>query len=153
MKKREIRQALDALKNIKMPKIEDKVLRNKLIRIHLKLLAEFKKYDSDLEDARIVFLSAYKEEADEVGKLQNKLQTEYDRIRQAELAEKIAAHSDYLEAVKAVNDKADAMGREEIELEPVSLDDFLPEYEKQGYDPAIIEGLYPIFSIELGATK
>jgi len=147
MKKRELRKVLDALRVVKMTKIENKDLRNKIIGVHLQLLAQFKKYDADLEDARIVFLSAFGEEQEVVAKLQEQLRVEPDRSRQAELAKQIAEHSDYLDAVKAANDKADALGREEITIEPISLDDFIAEYEKQGYDPAVVEGLFPLFTI------
>ena len=147
MKKRELRKVLDALRVVKMTKIENKDLRNKIIGVHLQLLAQFKKYDADLEDARIVFLSAFGEEQEVVSKLQEQLRVEPDRSRQAELAKQIAEHADYLDAVKAANDKADAMGREEITIEPISLDDFIAEYEKQGYDPAVVEGLFPLFTI------
>ena len=45
MKKREMKSTLEAMKVVRVPKIENKELRNKFIRVHLKLLKEEKKFD------------------------------------------------------------------------------------------------------------
>lgn len=146
MKKREIKQVLEALRVVKMPKIEDKGLRNKLIRVHLKLLSDFRKYDEELEDARVVFLSAYKEDREEVTRLQDLLQTEQDRAKQMEIAARISSYTEYLAAVRELNEKAEALGREPVQVEALDLESFVTEFEKQGYDLAVIEQLYPLFN-------
>ena len=148
MKKREIKQVLEALRVVKMPKIEDKGLRNKLIRVHLKLLSDFRKYDEELEDARVVFLSAYKEDREEVTRLQDLLQTEQDRAKQMEIAAQISSYTEYLAAVRELNEKAEALGREPVQVEALDLESFVTEFEKQGYDLAVIEQRYPLFNAD-----
>lgn len=145
MKKKEMNSALEALKTIKMPKIENKELRNLVIKDHLQLLGEKRKYEAGIEDLRIAFLEAYSGEQDEVVDLQGKLRVERNPAKQMELMDEIAKHKDYLEAVKEFNTKTEKMGNEEIEIEPIPMDEFVSEYQKQDYDMGVIEALYPMF--------
>lgn len=146
MKKREMKAALEAMKAVRVPKIENKQLRNRFIEVHLKLLGEEKKYESEMEDAHIVFLSAYAEEQEKVVKLQEELRVERNRAKQEAIAAEIAAHADYLDAVKEFNKRAEEMGREVVEIEPIDMAEFIEEYGKQGYDPSVVEGLFPLFA-------
>lgn len=146
MKKREMKATLEAMKVVRVPKIENKELRNKFIRVHLKLLKEEKKYEDEMEDAQVVFLSAYGEEQAKVGKLQEAMRAETNRAKQEEIAREIETHSEFLDAVKEFNEKAAEMGREVVELEPLDMAEFVEEYEKQGYDPGVVEGLFPLFA-------
>lgn len=59
MKKSEIKPALDALKEIKINKFEDKEIRNILIDDHFALLDAGKKLDAKIEDMRKVFIESY----------------------------------------------------------------------------------------------
>lgn len=145
IKKREIKATLEAMKAIRVPKIKDKALRNQFITIHLKLLGEEKKYEAEIEDAQIVFLSSYGDEQAEVSRLQESLRGEMDRQRQAEIIKEIESHAEYLEAVKAFNERAAEMGRAVVEVEAIDMAAFMEEYEEQGYDPGVVEGLYPLF--------
>jgi hypothetical protein len=145
MKKKEIRSFLDAVKTIKMTLIEDKVLRNKLINIHIKFLSEQKKYIQDFENAKIAFLASWEDEENEVQKLQARLQRESDRSTRSQIAAEIESHSEYMEAVREFKKMAEAMGNEEVEVERIDPKKFVEEYQKQDYNGNVIEALYPIF--------
>lgn len=146
MKKKEIQLALNALKQIKMPKIEDKAIRNAIISNHLKLLGLSRKFNADFEDMRTVFLAQYEEEQTVVQKLQAELLQTSDKARREELVKTIESHKDYLEAVKDFNDKAAKLGEEEVEIEVIDGSKFVEEYQKQDYDLAVVEALYPMLN-------
>lgn len=145
MKRREIRPALDALRTVKMTQIEDKELRNRVISDHLKLLGEQRKFDSEVDDLRTVFLDSYKKEQDIVQRLNERLRAEKDLARQKDLAGEINQHSKYLDAVKEYNERIDELGNIEIEIEPIDMEKFIAEYQKQDYDMGVVEALYPMF--------
>ena len=147
MKKREIRPALDALKTIKMPLIEDKELRNLIIRDHFQLLGEQKRYSSDFEDARTATLSGYEKDQEEVVKLDAQLRGETDAEKQKAIIAEIEKHKGYLDAVKMFNETAAKMGEEEVEIEHIDADKFIAEYQKQDYDMGVVEALYPLFKV------
>lgn len=144
MKKREIKSVIEGLKAVKIAKLEDKELRTKVFKIFMKLLGEQKKFESEFEDMKTVFLSANKEEQDKVTELQNKLNTELDRAKQAEIAREINSHKDYLEAVKQLNEKVETLGNEDIKIEKIDVEKFCEEFEKQDYELSVLENIYPL---------
>jgi hypothetical protein len=144
MKKREMGDALIAMRSVKVQRLENKDLRAQFIRVHLKLLEEQKKYDIEMEDRKIVFLAAWGEEQSKVIKLEAMMKAEPDPAKKREIALEIETHRDYLDAVKGFNDTAAEMGREEVEVETFDRADFIADYEKQGYDPSVVEGLFPL---------
>lgn len=146
MKKREIKGVIDGLKQVKIAKLEDKAMRTAVFKTFMKLLGEQKKFESDFEDMKTVFLSANKEEQDKVQELQNKLNTEVDRVKQSEIAKEINSHKDYLEAVKQLNEKVEALGNEEVETEKIDMDKFMEELQKQDYELSTVEAVYPLFA-------
>ena len=146
IKKKEIRPALDALKTIRMGKIEDKDFRNKVITIHLKLLAEQKKFESDYSDMRTAFLASYKDEQAKVVELQEELRLERDPVKHAEIANEIRTHKDYLEAVKDFNEQTEQEGEKEVKIDAIDMDKFVEEYQKQDYDMGVVEALFPLFA-------
>lgn len=149
MQKKEIRAALDALKEIKMPKIEDKALRNDLIANHFALLDAGKKHDATVEDKRTVFLAAYKDEETEIGELQQKLQISQDPAEARELSAQILSHKDYRLAARAFNEEVDALGKEEVPgLKKIDREKFMAEIEKQDFKLSWVEALYPLFVLE-----
>lgn len=149
MQKKEIRAALDALKEIKMPKIEDKALRNDLIANHFALLDAGKKHDAAVEDKRTVFLAAYKDEEAEVGEIQQKLQITQDPVESRALAEQFLSHKDYRFATRAFTDEVDALGKEEVPgLKKIDREKFMAEIEKQDFKLSWVEALYPLFVLE-----
>lgn len=148
MKKHEIKAALEALKKIKMPKLDDKDLRNTIIKNHLYLLGQQKKYEQDIEDMRTAHLGPYDEETQKVQELQQKLQVETDRVKAKEIADEINSYKEFFEAVAAFNKAADEKGKEEVEITLISADKFTEEYMKQDYDCSVVEALYPMFDIE-----
>lgn len=149
MKKSEIRAALDALKEIKMPKIEDKELRNTLIADHFALLDAGKKHDAAVEDKRTVFLAAYKDEETEMGELQQKLQISQDPVEARALSEQIFSHKDYRAAARAFNEEVGTLGKEEVPgLKKIDREKFMAEIEKQDFKLAWVEALYPLFVLE-----
>ena len=149
MQKKEIRAALDALKEIKMPKIEDKALRNDLIANHFALLDAGKKHDAAVEDKRTVFLAAYKDEEAEMGELQQKLQITQDPVEVRDLSAQIFSHKDYRAAARAFNEEVEALGREEVPgLKKIDREKFMAEIEKQDFKLSWVEALYPLFVLE-----
>ena len=148
MKKREIKSVIEGLKAVKIAKLEDKAMRTSVFKTFMKLLGEQKKFESEFEDMKTVFLSSHKEEQDKVQELQNKLNTEVDRVKQAEIAKEINSHKDYLDAVKALNEKVEALGNEEVEVEKLDAEKFTEELQKQECELSTIENLYPLLEVK-----
>lgn len=154
MKKSEIKAALDALKEIKMPKIEDKELRNALINNHFALIDAGRKVDATAEDARKVFLEAYKEEQEKIEALQQKLRTEDDPKEQRAISREIDSHKDYMDAVKALNEKLVKLYEEPVEgLTRIDRVRFSEEIQKQDFKMSWFESLYPMFVLEKAKAK
>ena len=146
MKKSEIKPALEALKEIKMPKIEDKDLRNELIENHFALLDAGKKLDAAIEAKKTVFLESYKEEENEMSELQNKINAAADREEAREIAKEINAHRDYRAALRLYNEDLERLLKEEIDgLKPIDRVKFMEAIEKQDYKLSWVEALYPLF--------
>lgn len=146
MRKKEIKSVIEGLKQVKIAKLEDKGIRTSVFKVFMKLLGEQKAFEGKFEDMKTVFLSAHKDEQDKVTALQQELNTETDRVKAAEIAKKINSHKDYLEAVKELNDKVEALGNEEVEIESIDMDKFMEEYQKQDYELSTVEAIYPLFS-------
>ena len=146
MKKREIKPALNALRTVKMPKIEDKDLRNALIKNHLFLLGQGKKYDAAIEDLRVAHLGPYDAELKEVQEMQNQLNQETDAAKKKELVEKINSHTDLLEAINGFNKAINDLDNEEVDVPSIDGEKFAEEYGKQDYDANVVEALFPMFA-------
>lgn len=148
MKKKEIRAALDALKRIRMPKIEDKALRNGIITDHLTLLREQRKLEADLRDLDTSHYADLEEDREKVADLQERLQLALgtkDHQKARELANEIAEHRDYLAATKACNKAIADLMNEDVTINGIPQDAFIEEIQKQDYDLGIIEAVYPMF--------
>ena len=143
MKKAEIRAVLGALKQIRMPKIEDKELRNAIIGNHFTIFKTAKAVDADIEALRSSHLAPYEDELREVDELQRRLQTEPEN-RDALVAE-INSHTELQKAVDEFNKAYEEMMGEEIELKPIDAGKFVEEYQKQDYDMTVVEALWPMF--------
>lgn len=141
MKKHEMKAALEALKKIKMPAIEDKGLRNSIITDHLTLVRAQKRYEKDVRDLDTVHLAAYAEEREKVTDLQRQLQIEKDPAKAREIAAEIETHKDLFAAVRDFNKSVQELGEEEVEIHGVPEADFLEELQKQDFDLGQIEAL------------
>jgi hypothetical protein len=150
MKKGEISAALDALKQIKMPKVSDKELRNTLIDNHFNLLDAGKKADAEIENRRKVFLAAYKAESEEINDLQQELSMTSDRERQLEITRKINSHKDYLAAVKEFNESVKKLHEEPVEgIIPINRKAFMDAIrDMDNMSLSWVEALYPLFETE-----
>lgn len=151
MKKREIKPALEALKKIRMPKIEDKALRNGIIKDHLAMLSAQRKLDDDLRDLDTSHFADLDEDREEVARLQEKLQLAIgskDHKKAVEYSSEIAEHADYLAAVKAYNKDVAELMEQEVEIAGIPMEAFIEEFQKQDYDCGIVEALYPMFIID-----
>ena len=149
MKKSEIKPALDALKKIKMPKIEDKALRNDIIENHFVLLAAGKKFDADNEADQSVRLSGYDAEQQAIKDLQDKFNLAESDADRRDINRKMLSHKDYFKAVEDLNKSLTDRGKEAVEgLKPIDRVKFMEEIEKQEYDLGMIADLYPLFNIE-----
>ena len=150
MKKSEIAPALNALKEIKVHKIEDKDLRNVVIDDHFTLLDAGKKTDAAVEDKKKVFLEAYKDEEQSVQDLQTKINEAASREEQIDLAKQLReGHKDYLDAVKVFNDEANKLYNEDVPgLKKIDREKMMEELKKQEIKLAWVEALYPLFVLE-----
>ena len=149
MKKKEIARALAALKEIKMPKIEDKGLRSALIKNHLTLLAAGRKLDEAIEDKRTVFTGAYGEEAKQIADLQDKFATAKTAEERRAINEEIGSHKDYLQAVSDLNASIDELCTEEVEgLDKIDSAKFIAAVENMdNFCLEWNEAIYPMFDI------
>ena len=142
MKKKEIAPALEALKKVKIMQIGDNKLRNSVISVHIRLLGEQRNYSNAVEDARKAFLSSYGDEEQEVMLLDSKLRGETDRSKQNAIANEIASHAEYLNAVKEFNKRVEAMGDEEVDAQ-LPAEEFM-KFMEQDYDCGVVEALFPL---------
>lgn len=145
MKKKEMKAALEALRKIKMPSIEDKKLRNGIIKDHLSLLRAQKAYERDIRNLDTVHFGAFAEEREEVAKLQQQLGLETDTEKKIALVKEIESHTELFDAVKAFNKDIDALGDEKVEILGIPQAEFLEEIVKQDFDLVQLEALEPMF--------
>ena len=146
MKKREIKPALEALKKIRMPKIEDKDVRNKLIKAHLFLLGQFRKFNEAVEDLRTVHLGDYVEKIQEINEKQVQLNSETDEKKRKKLIDEINSYTDVLSAINAFNKDVIDLENEDVDIEKISGSSFVDEYGKmEDYDASVMEALFPMF--------
>ena len=148
MKKSDIKPALDALKEIKINKFEDKEIRNILIDDHFALLDAGKKLDAKIEDMRKVFIESYKDEEQAVQDLQTKINETTVREEQIELSKQLRTeHKDYLDAVKDFNEQVTKLYSEEVEVKKIDREKLMDELEKQDLKLSWVEALYPLFNL------
>ena len=149
MQKNQIHAALEALKKIKMPKIEDKALRNALIDDHYAIYDAGIKHDKAVEREREVILGAYKNDEQKIADLQRELQAALPGEEQREIAKQIIGFKDYDVAARKFNQKVTELGKEEVKgLKKIDREKFMEEIAKQDFDLGMIEGLYPLFELE-----
>lgn len=148
MRKNEIRPVLNAMasKSLHLGKFMDKDFRNRFIEAHMVLLDLQEAIDAKIEKMQVAFLESYKEEKDTVERLQEKLRFCVNPEDRARIAEEIEGHADYLEQVKAFNERVNAMGKEEVEVPMLDRKTFIEEYKRQEYDPGVVEALWPILT-------
>lgn len=148
MQKKDIAAALAALKEIKMPKIEDKTLRGDLIDDHFTLLDAGKKAEAEVEKNRTVFLEAYKDEEQEVQEIQNKINESTSREEQIELSKELRTkHKGYLDAVKEFNENVNKIYDEEVPgLKRIDREKFMEAVkDMDNMKLSWVEALYPLF--------
>lgn len=127
MKKFEIASVVDALGKIRLTKIENKEVRKKLAGVYFTVLSEQKKFEADRENLETVHLGSFKDERQEIGKLQQQFNEETDPARRAEINREIEGHTELIAAVQDYNAAVLALGNEEIELEGIDRDELLAE--------------------------
>lgn len=146
MRKSDIKSALEALKEIKINKFEDKEIRNTLIDDHFALLDAGKKLDAKIEDMRNVFLESYKSEERAVQELQTKINETTVREEQIGLNRQLRTeHKDYLDAVNDFNEQVTKLYSEEVEVKKIDREKLMDELEKQDLKLSWVEALYPLF--------
>ena len=153
MKKSEIRVALDALKEIKLPKIEDKDIRNTIIENHFILLDASRKVDEKVEDNRKVFLAAHKAEEKAVNELKAKIVEATNRDNKVALSKELREkYQCYFDAVDEFNESVDKLYAEEVPgLKPIDREKFIEELKNMDdFNLAWVEALYPLFMVSDG---
>lgn len=153
MKKKNIRTVLDALKTIKMPKIEDKALRNGIINDHYALLEEWDKFEKETKKLETVHLGSFEDERQQVNELQQKLALSLDRKEQIEIAKEINSHKDLMKATDAYNKAFEELSNEDVAINGIERDKFMDEIAKQDFDLGLIESLYPMFNAKKDKSK
>ena len=149
MKKKEINAALQVLKEIKMPKIEDKALRSVLIANHLVLLAAGRQVDQAIEDKKAVFTDAYDEDAKEIRKLQDKLFVAKTAEERKAIDDEIESHKDYIQAVDDMNKSIAELLNEDVDgIKSIDHEKFISAVENMdNFNLVWNEALYPMFDI------
>ena len=145
MEKRHIKPAIEGLKKINQQKLENKSNKAAIFKIFLKLVHEQRKYEEEQEDLRTVFLSAHKEEQNTLIKLQSDFQVETDPVKRKAIYEEMNKHEDFRKANEELSEKIEALGKEQITVEPLDEEKFCEDYQKQDYDLSVIEAILPLF--------
>lgn len=146
MLKREIRPACEALKKIRMPKLSNKDVRNTLIKNHLFLLGQARKFDQAVQDLRTAHLGPFDEKLQEINEKQVQLNSETDEKKRKELIDEINSHTDVLDAINAFNKAVVDLENEEVEIEKIDGNAFVEDYgQLDDYDSAVVEALFPMF--------
>lgn len=147
MKKKDIRPALDALKPIKLQKIEDKALRGRIVKTHVALVSAKNQLEADQKALEEAHLGAYEKEREEVSQLQQDLQAETDVKRQKELLREINGHKELFGAIREYNKAYEKfLGEDVPEIPLLKQKEFIDAIvEKQDLDLGAIEALYPLF--------
>lgn len=140
-----MKAALDALKRIKMPVIEDKPFRNSIITTHLALLKEQRHYEKEAADLEAAMLGAFADDREAIGKLQRELNAEKDVAKKEAIAAKINAYKDLYDAWEAYTRALNKLGAEEVAVPGIPAEQFIAEIQKQDFDLGQIEALYPLF--------
>lgn len=150
MKHSEINAALEALKEIKWDKIEDKELRSVLINNHFTMFDAGKRLDAERARLEEVILAPYKEEQEKVKDLNQKMQAVETPAEQREILREILAFEGLNSAVKELNRKVEALYKEDVKgLKRIDREKFTEEAMKQpGFKTSWLEGLYPLFVID-----
>lgn len=146
MKKKEIKDALAALKPIKIQRIADKALREALLADTLTMLSEQRRYEQDAKDLEKALLGAYEADREEVADLQARLQRETDRDKRQELQQEIDKHADLFAAVRTFNKTVITLGEQEITIKGMDREKFLSGLEGQDHDIGLIEAVFPMFN-------
>ena len=127
MKKFEIASVVDALAKIRLTKIETKEVRKQLAGVYFSILSEQKKFEADRENLETVHLGSFKEERQEIGKLQQQFNEETDQAKRAEINREIEGHTELIAAVQDYNAAVLALGNEEIEVDGIGREELLAE--------------------------
>ena len=141
-----MKAALDALKRIKMPAIEDKPLRNGIITTHLALLKEQRHYEKEVADLEAAMLGAFADDRAAIGKLQRELNAEKDAAKKEAIAAKINAYTGLYDAFDDYTRALGKLGAEEVAVAGIPSEAFIAEIQKQDFDLGQIEALYPLLN-------
>ena len=141
-----MKSVISGIKKVKLNKLEDKSLSTALFKNFMRLCAEQRAYEAQQKDLQELFMSENQEESEAIGKLQNELNMEQDANRRVELVKEINSHTQYLEAVKAFNEKFEALGKDEVKVELIDAEKFGEAYQKQeDFDVSVVEEICPLF--------
>lgn len=147
MIKKDLNNVLEALKSIKMPKVENKDLRTALIKTHFVLLGEQKRFVAAVEDLRTVYLGAYQDEIAELAPMEEEMMNPATPDgRKLEIAKVLRSHTDLQAAIKTFNAECNKLAGDTVEVEPIDSTAFLAMAMEQGIELETIEKLYPILS-------
>ena len=157
MKKKEIMSALNALKQIKMPQIEDKELRNDIISNHLLLLDAMKKYDGDIAKLEKVYLSSdsAKKDREEVTALQEKAQVAKTLEERNDLIRQIQSHTEWAKTVQLYNEAVNKLADEDVNgIKVIDRERFINAIlPSMDYSLGLLECVYPMLSSQPEAEK
>lgn len=146
LRKHEIQSVINGIEKVKLNKLEDKSMSTVLFKDYMLLCGKLRQYRAEQEDLHNLFLKEHREEQEVVEKLQNDFNLEKDNEKRAKLANEISSHEEYLNAVKAFNEKMAALGNEVVKVELIDGEKFGEAYQKTSeWDITVIGQLYPLF--------
>lgn len=149
MKNAEIRPFLEAAKEIKIHKFEDKDTKNTFIDDHFACLDAGKKLDEKVENMKKVFIESYKDEEQAVSDLQTKINEATTREEQIALSKELREnHKEYLEAFKEFNENVNKLYDEEVNgVKKLDREKVMEELKKQDIKLSWVEAIYPLFNL------
>lgn len=145
IKKKHVRQVLDALKPLKLQKISDTKFRKTIVNNYVTLSMEWNRIQEEEKALREAHLGALEEDRDEVVKLQQELQLEKNTEKQLEILRSINKKKAVLDAMRNLGKDIDEYENQEIEIAGIPQDKLIEAVQAQDFDLGVIEILFPVF--------
>lgn len=145
IKKKHVRQVLDALKPLKLQKISDTKFRKTIVNNYVALSMAWNKIQEEEKALREAHLGALEEEQDEVVKLQQELQLERNVEKQLEILRSINKKKAVLDAMRNFGKDVAEYENQEIEIAGIPQDKLIEAVQAQDFDLGVIEVLMPVF--------
>ena len=148
IKKLQVRPAIEALKGVKMQRIEDKALRRAVIAAYVRLLEIQGGIDRELDNLETATLGAYAAERKELESLRDDIQAAGSKEKAKAIADDIIARFGELLAAERAH-KREALALLSVDTEgpdPIDRDAFIDAMAAQEWNFALLEAVYPLLA-------